>query len=133
MNTLQAIGETAEAVRLAHRVLDKPYIDPDGDIALLARQFLRQLDVAQNYRALRSCARMRVMGYAGNIRPTDTASKNAPGHYHAGFEFWSYDPYPDQPEAKTSPLSLEVFDCFVAKLRELSDLPATPPRIEDAT
>lgn len=33
--------EKEEAVRLAHAVLEKPYIDPDGDISMLARQFLR--------------------------------------------------------------------------------------------
>jgi hypothetical protein len=33
--------EREEAIALAHRVLDKPYIDPDGDICLLARQLLR--------------------------------------------------------------------------------------------
>lgn len=32
--------EFEQAVALANRVLDKPYIDPDGDICLLARQFL---------------------------------------------------------------------------------------------
>jgi len=33
--------EKEEAVRLANAVLEKPYIDPDGDISMLARQFLR--------------------------------------------------------------------------------------------
>ena len=34
-------SEIDDAVRLANAVLDKPFIDPDGDICLLARQFLR--------------------------------------------------------------------------------------------
>jgi hypothetical protein len=36
--------EFADAIDLANRVLDKPWIDPDGDICLLARQFLRLVD-----------------------------------------------------------------------------------------
>ena len=35
------MGELIDALKLANRVLDKPYIDPDGDICMLARQFLR--------------------------------------------------------------------------------------------
>ena len=35
------ISEEAQAMLLAERILDKPYIDPDGDICLLARQLLR--------------------------------------------------------------------------------------------
>ena len=33
--------EKEEAVKLANAVLEKPYLDPDGDISVLARQFLR--------------------------------------------------------------------------------------------
>jgi hypothetical protein len=36
--------ELEDAIRIANAVLDKPYIDPDGDICLLARQFLRARD-----------------------------------------------------------------------------------------
>lgn len=36
--------EFDDAVALANRVLDKPYIDPDGDICMLARQFLRLVE-----------------------------------------------------------------------------------------
>ena len=35
------MDEAEQAFILANRVLDKPYIDPDGDICLLARQYLR--------------------------------------------------------------------------------------------
>lgn len=42
--------ERKEAISLANRVLDKPYIDPDGDISLLARMFLREIDWAEHYR-----------------------------------------------------------------------------------
>ena len=38
--------EKEQAIALANRVLDKPYVDPDGDICLLARQFLRALERA---------------------------------------------------------------------------------------
>ncbi len=37
-------SEFDDAVRLANIVLDKPYIDPDGDICMLARQFLRAVE-----------------------------------------------------------------------------------------
>lgn len=33
--------EEFDAVRLAERILDRPFGDPDDDLALLARQFLR--------------------------------------------------------------------------------------------
>jgi hypothetical protein len=32
------------AVKLAHAVLDRPSGDPDGDLAVLARQFLRSVE-----------------------------------------------------------------------------------------
>lgn len=35
------------AVRLADKVLDRPYADPDDDLAMLARQFLRTLEAAK--------------------------------------------------------------------------------------
>lgn len=37
-------SEYDDAIKLANTVLDKPFIDPDGDICLLARQFLRLVD-----------------------------------------------------------------------------------------
>lgn len=36
--------ERDDAIKLANRILDKPNIDPDGDICLLARQFLREVE-----------------------------------------------------------------------------------------
>jgi len=42
-----AAGEPSEresAVRIANCVLDKPYIDPDGDECVVARQFLRAIE-----------------------------------------------------------------------------------------
>ena len=36
--------ERDDAIKLANRILDKPHIDPDGDICLLARQFLREVE-----------------------------------------------------------------------------------------
>lgn len=38
------LDEEAVAVKLANYVLDRQSIDPDGDICLLARQFLRKLE-----------------------------------------------------------------------------------------
>ena len=35
------MAELDDAIALANRVLDKPNIDPDGDLCLLARQLLR--------------------------------------------------------------------------------------------
>jgi hypothetical protein len=43
--------EKEEAVRLANAVLEKPYIDPDGDISVLARQFLRAREEIDAMRA----------------------------------------------------------------------------------
>lgn len=39
------MSEFHEAVRLANRVLDRPNGDPDDDLAVLARQFLRMVEV----------------------------------------------------------------------------------------
>jgi hypothetical protein len=44
MAEVEAMTERDEAIKLAHAVLDKPYIDPDGDICMLARQFLRAVE-----------------------------------------------------------------------------------------
>lgn len=38
-------GELTDPVALANRILDRPYEDPDGDIAILARQFLRAREI----------------------------------------------------------------------------------------
>ena len=38
------MSERDDAIKLANRVLDKPSIDPDGDICVLARQFLIALE-----------------------------------------------------------------------------------------
>jgi hypothetical protein len=38
------MSESDDAVLLANRVLDRPYIDPDGDICMLARQLLRRVE-----------------------------------------------------------------------------------------
>ncbi len=41
------MSERDDAIRLANAVLDKPFIDPDGDICLLARQLLRETERAE--------------------------------------------------------------------------------------
>ena len=35
------MSETAHAIQLANKVLDNTALDPDGDLSVLARQFLR--------------------------------------------------------------------------------------------
>lgn len=46
--------ERTYAVTLANRVLDRPYIDPDEDIAVLARQLLRRHEEITRLRARES-------------------------------------------------------------------------------
>ena len=58
------MNEYEQAIQLANRVLDKPYIDPDGDICLLARQFLRAVERLQNHPALLNPNDMLVVGMA---------------------------------------------------------------------
>ena len=41
------MSELDEAVALANKVLDRPSGDPDDDLAVLARQFLRALEREQ--------------------------------------------------------------------------------------
>jgi hypothetical protein len=41
--------EKDEAILLANKVLDRPYGDPDDDLAVLARQFLRALERLGEY------------------------------------------------------------------------------------
>ena len=43
--------EKQQAFDLANAALDKPHIDPDGDIAMLARQFLRAREEIDAMRA----------------------------------------------------------------------------------
>lgn len=44
--------EIEDAIRLANKIMDQPYIDPDGDLCLLARQFLRAHESAANMRII---------------------------------------------------------------------------------
>ena len=45
------MSETDDAVKLANRILDRPYADPDDDLATLSRQFLRTREIAIAERA----------------------------------------------------------------------------------
>jgi hypothetical protein len=45
--------EKDEAIALAERVLDRPYADPDDDLAVLARQLLRALERLGEYQPSR--------------------------------------------------------------------------------
>lgn len=42
------MGEEVVAVKLANYVLDQPSNDPDGDICILARQFLRKRETIRS-------------------------------------------------------------------------------------
>ena len=55
--------ETEQAIALADRVLDRPYSDPDDDLAVLSRQFLR--------------ARLLVDKYKWQVRDTCTRAETA--------------------------------------------------------
>lgn len=39
------MSEREDAIKLANHVLDRPYADPDDDVAILARQFLRAIEI----------------------------------------------------------------------------------------
>ncbi len=41
------MGERADADRLAERLLDEPYADPDDDLRMLSRQLLRRREVIE--------------------------------------------------------------------------------------
>lgn len=47
---VQTESEYYNAIALAHRVLDRPNADPDDDLAILARQFIRATERATKYR-----------------------------------------------------------------------------------
>jgi hypothetical protein len=44
------VSEKELAIELANRVLDRPGGDPDDDLAVLARQFLRALERLNEYK-----------------------------------------------------------------------------------
>ena len=48
--------EREDAIKLANRVLERPYADPDDDLAVLARQFLRCTEIRDLYTELREAA-----------------------------------------------------------------------------
>jgi hypothetical protein len=43
------MSEKEEAIVLANKILDRPYGDPDDDLAVLARQLLRALERLGEY------------------------------------------------------------------------------------
>lgn len=43
------MDEFLQAIDLANRVLDRPSADPDDDMAVLARQFLRAVELGERY------------------------------------------------------------------------------------
>ena len=49
--------ETEEAIALANRVLDRVNADPDDDMAILARQFLRAHEADERGRRVRNWLR----------------------------------------------------------------------------
>lgn len=40
--------ERDDAIKLANRVLDNPDLDPDGDLSVLARQFIRHVETVRS-------------------------------------------------------------------------------------
>lgn len=42
--------EYDDTVRLANKILDRPNADPDDDLAMLSRQFLRQVETVKRLR-----------------------------------------------------------------------------------
>jgi len=44
------MSEHEETIRLANGILERPYADPDDDLAMLSRQFLRALEVIESNR-----------------------------------------------------------------------------------
>lgn len=45
------MNEREEAIRLANKILDRPYDDPDDDLAILSRQLLRSQEVIEKLKA----------------------------------------------------------------------------------
>jgi hypothetical protein len=43
------LSEKGEAIILANKILDRPYADPDDDLAVLSRQLLRALERLGEY------------------------------------------------------------------------------------
>jgi hypothetical protein len=52
-----SIDEMKEAVNLAEKILNRPSGDPDDDLAVLSRQFLRALERLGEYRLPSGIAR----------------------------------------------------------------------------
>lgn len=76
------MGELIDALKLANRVLDKPYIDPDGDICVLARQFLRAYEANRSLIEHKDVAyeeRNRVVAAIASIYPAGTKRTNIEG------------------------------------------------------
>lgn len=42
--------EREETIALANKILERPYADPDDDLAMLSRQFLRQIEATERLR-----------------------------------------------------------------------------------
>jgi hypothetical protein len=40
--------ERDDAIKLANRVLNNPHLDPDGDLSVLARQFIRHVETVRS-------------------------------------------------------------------------------------
>lgn len=99
-------------------MIERPH-EVSGPVSERDRTGERDREDAEKFRALRDAARIRLMGYAGNLKPGDVSS-NPPGVVHAGFEFWSHNPYPDLAHeiALENRTHAETFDLFVAKMVE---------------
>ena len=58
------MSERTEAEMLANRVLDRPYADPDDDLAILARQFLRCRETVERQEKALQAVDWEAKGYA---------------------------------------------------------------------
>lgn len=49
--------ERDDALKLAHRILDRPHADPDDDLAVLARQLIRARECVEIWRPVVEAAK----------------------------------------------------------------------------
>lgn len=82
------MSEYENALVLARRILDRPNEDPDGDLAMLARQFLRAVERAAAVRIIEPLPDGRVLWCRVNA-PLDPAMR-------ARIEQWFKDVIPER-------------------------------------
>jgi len=65
------VSEKEEAIALANKVLDEPYRDPDDDLSMMSRQFLRALEAVDRLRSACEYAAgsLAQVPYGGTVPP----------------------------------------------------------------